>query len=85
MVRPRHPNKEIEAAVQYAESKGWTFVRQGSHAWGVLRCPRRGRDGHRRSVYSTPRNPFTHARDIRRVVDACGHERGGNDAVEDNS
>ena len=50
MARPRHPDKDVEEAVQYAESRGWTFVRTGAHAWGVLHCPRRGRDGHRKSV-----------------------------------
>jgi hypothetical protein len=34
--RPRHPNKEIEAAVQYAEVNGWTCTVLGGHAWGIL-------------------------------------------------
>ena len=80
MARPRHPDKDIEAAVAYAEARGWAIVRAGSHAWGILRCPRRGRDGHQRSVYSTPRNPVAHARDIRRAVDACNHDREAGDA-----
>jgi hypothetical protein len=79
MPRPRHPNKDIERAVAYAEAHGWEVVRAGSHAWGILRCPRHGRDGHQKSVYSTPRNPVAHARDIRRAVDACGHVMGGDD------
>ncbi len=83
MPRPRHPDRDIEAAVAYAEALGWEFVRAGSHAWGILRCPRRGRDGHRKSVYSTPRNPFAHARQIRRAVEACGHDRGADDADDD--
>ena len=49
----------------------------GGHAWGVLHCPRRGRDGHRKSVWSTPRNPFAHAKDLRRAVNACDHDREG--------
>lgn len=83
MARSQHPDKDIEAAVAYAEAHGWEFVRTGSHAWGVLRCPRRGRDGHQKSVYSTPRNPCAHAKDLRRAVDACGHDRGGDDADAD--
>jgi hypothetical protein len=82
VARPRHPNKEIEAAVAYPAAHGWEFVRAGGHAWSILRCPRRGRDGHRRSVYSTPRDPFAHAKDLRRAVDACGH--GGGDDVDAN-
>jgi hypothetical protein len=73
MARPRHPNKEIEAAVAYAESRGWEFVRTGGHAWGVLHCPLRTQGGHRAYVHSTPRNPFAHARDLRRKVDRCHH------------
>src|SRR5881227_3578283 len=39
MARPRHPNKEIEAAVRYAEARGWTLTPAKGHAWGRLRCP----------------------------------------------
>lgn len=74
MSRKRHPNKEIEQAVCHAESKGWTFRTASGHAWGVLRCPRNDtvcRCGTfcSTSVYSTPRNPESHARGIRRAVD----------------
>jgi hypothetical protein len=75
MARPRHPNKEIEEAVAYAEAHGWEFVRQGSHAWGILHCPERSREGHRFNVHSTPRNPYRHAEKIRRAVDRCTHRR----------
>lgn len=34
-MRPRHPNKHIEAAVQYAESLGWRFIKGHGHRWGV--------------------------------------------------
>lgn len=74
MVRPRHPNKEIEAAVRYAESKGWTFVRRGSHAWGILNCPESSREGHQFFIHSTPRNPFVHAEKLRRTVNHCTHQ-----------
>jgi hypothetical protein len=30
MARPRLPDKDIEAAVAYAEAHGWEFVRTGS-------------------------------------------------------
>ncbi len=73
MARPRHPCKEIEAAVQYAESRGWTCTPAPGHAWGRLRCPRGQRDGCQLSVYSTPRNPQGHADLIRRRVDRCRH------------
>ena len=34
MTRSRHPNKEIEHALQYAQTHGWRIVPGGSHAWG---------------------------------------------------
>ena len=71
--RPRHPNKEIEAAVAYAESKGWTCELAKGHAWGHLLCPHHGRDGCMIGVWSTPRNREGHARAIRRLVDRCPH------------
>jgi hypothetical protein len=76
VARPRHPDKDIEAAIRYAEDHGWRVLEDGSHAWGFLYCPERSRNGHRFSVYSTPRVPFAHAKDLRRVVDRCQHGRG---------
>jgi len=34
--RPRHPDKDIEAAVKYAEANGWIWTPSGGHAWGVF-------------------------------------------------
>ena len=69
--RPRHPNKEIEAAVKYAEQHGWIFIHSNAHAFGHLRCPAGQRQGCQTPIWSTPRNTFTHARKIRRDVDLC--------------
>jgi hypothetical protein len=71
--RPRHPDKDIEEAVQYAEANGWIWTPSGGHAWGVLWCPLGQRGGCRFGVWSTPRNPHNHARFIRRQVDRCPH------------
>ena len=73
----RHPNKHIEAAIRYAEERGWTFQKAGprSHLYGTLWCPHRERDGHRHPVFSTPRSPQDHGRRIMRFVDACPHTR----------
>lgn len=75
-MRDRHPNKEIEGALQYAESLGWEVKKAGksSHAWGRVYCPHGGREGCLFSVWSTPRSPQNHARQIRRNVDNCPHE-----------
>ena len=73
MARPRHPNKHIEAAVRYAERLGWRVEISQGHAWGHLLCPRQGREGHIVPVWSTPRSPENHARQLRRRIDSCPH------------
>lgn len=77
MLRKKHPNKELEAAVQYAEDHGWRYKEAGNsaHAWGRLLCPLESRDGCSMSVWSTPRNPFIHAMQIQRRVDFCSHRK----------
>src|SRR5947208_14644017 len=60
----RHPNKEIEAALQYARSKGWSVIKSlKGHCWGIIRCSH-GRGGSQKSVWSTPKNPQNHAKAI---------------------
>jgi hypothetical protein len=75
MKRSRHPNKEIEEAISYAEQNGWAYKDSGksSHAWGRLLCPLHTREGHQMSIWSTPQNPFNHAQQIRRLVVKCWH------------
>jgi hypothetical protein len=38
MPRKSHPKKEVEAALGYAESKGWRIEVGGGHAWGKMYC-----------------------------------------------
>lgn len=73
MRRPRHPYKEVEAAVQFAESHDWSFTKRQGHVWARLYCPHHNTDCCRISVWSTPRNGDDHARDIRREVLRCDH------------
>jgi hypothetical protein len=77
MSRPKHPNKAIEAAIQYAEFQGWHYSHAGnsSHAWGRLWCRKTGRSGCRMSIWSTPKVPENHAKQIRRQVDKCPHDK----------
>lgn len=77
--RNRHPNKEIEEAIKYAEKYGWKFKESGdsSHAWGKLFCPLHTREGHYMSIDSTPKNPSNYARLIFQRVNKCEHS-GGN-------
>ena len=71
VARSHHPNKEIEAAVAYAESLGWRVVPISGHAWGRLYCPWADRNGCMVSVWSTPRNAENQAKAIRRDVARC--------------
>lgn len=76
MRRPRHPKKDVEEALRYAEARGWRIDVGGSHAWGRMYCP--ANDPECRcgefcitSIWSTPKDPRNHARQLRRVVDNC--------------
>jgi hypothetical protein len=73
--RPSFVIKEIEAALQYAESRGWTVKLARGAVWARIYSPLYARDGRRISVWSTPRMPQAHARDILRMVD--GSTRDG--------
>lgn len=72
---PRHPNKEIRRAIEYAVERGWRVEKAGprAHIWGRLLCPERSREGHILNVHSTPRNPYAHAERLRREIDHCQH------------
>jgi hypothetical protein len=75
--RPRHPNKEIEAAVSHLESLGWIWKKAGTsaHAWGRMLCAHHDRNGCQVSVWSTPRNPQKHAASLMRAGKRCPHEK----------
>ena len=72
----KHPNKDIREALEYAKQKGWQVKQGGSHAWGKIYCPYNDSDCRcgefcKISIWSTPKNPINHAKQIRRVVDNC--------------
>jgi hypothetical protein len=73
--RPEHQSRHIEAALEYAEERGWRVEKSGprAHAWGRLYCGA-GHTLHQKSVWGTPRNPENHAKSIRRFVDQCNVE-----------
>lgn len=80
MIRPRHPNKTIEAALAQLERLGWrveTSKGRSAHAWGFARCPENAKDKCRNGVFcqtqiwSTPGNPTGHARDLVRKARGC--------------
>lgn len=76
MPRNKHPKKEIEQALAYAEFRGWRLEIGGAHAWGKMYCLANDRDCRCGefcivSIWSTPKSVENHARQIRRVVDNC--------------
>lgn len=75
MTRKKHPNKDIEEAIKHAELMGWRYQPVGgsAHAWGRLLCPCQTRESCKMSVYSTPGNPYMHAKQIKRRVERCPH------------
>ncbi len=73
MPRPRHPNKEIERALEYAESHGWAVRISDGHAWGRILCPYHTVEGCQISIWSTPKVPEHHARRIIKIVERCDH------------
>lgn len=80
-MKGRHKNKEMRAALEYAEAHGWSVEPAGksAHAWGTLLCPEndadcRGQMFCRISIWGTPRSPENDAKKIRRAVDKCIHK-----------
>ena len=80
MGRKRHPSKEVEAALKVLEAVGWTAKEakgRSAHAWGYVLCPANAGDVCRSgvfcrmSVWSTPRSPWAHARELLRKADGC--------------
>ena len=68
----KHPNKHIQAAIQYAEQHGWQIVQSGKSAHSFCRlCCLRGHSEHQMSVWSTPKSPENHAKQIIRKVNEC--------------
>ena len=80
MSRKGHPKKEVEAALTALEAAGWTVKEakgRSAHVWGFVLCPANAGDACRSgvfcrmSVWSTPRNPQAHARELLRKADGC--------------
>lgn len=74
----KHPNQEIDSAIDYAVENGWEVKDAGSssHAWGRLKCPHNDSECRcgkfcLKSIWSTPKNLQNHAKQIRRIVDGC--------------
>lgn len=77
MSRAKHPNKEIEKALNHAEKHGWVVKKSGKsgHSWGKMYCPSNSkcRNGIYciKSIWSTPMRPQGHAKSLTDIVDKC--------------
>ena len=78
MPRNKHPDKDIEAALIYAELNDWVItVSNGhGHAYGKMFCPANDKECRCgtfciTSIWRTPRSSGNHAKQIRRVVNNC--------------
>lgn len=73
--RARHPKKDVEQALRFAEENGWQVRPTASgHRWGEMTCGLAGHDSCRVSIWSTPKNPGNHASRLRRKVRNCPHQ-----------
>lgn len=71
MARGTHSRKEVEKALKAPEAAGWSVIATAAgHRWGKAQC------GHGCviSIWSTPKNPGNHAKQITRAVRNCPHE-----------
>jgi len=74
--RSRHTSKEIEAVLCELEELGWVVVKGKGHVWGILRCPANDKECRcgtfcQMSVWSTPKNPERHAKNLRQKALSC--------------
>jgi len=87
VARKKHKDKEIEQALQHAESCGWIVEvhnKSKSHAWGIMKCPFNNENCWNgiycfTSIWSTPRNAHNHAQQIKKVVNKCQYKEGKED------
>ena len=74
MARARHPKKDVEAALAEAEAAGWRITPTSSgHRWGIMDCGEEKQVRCQASIWSTPRNPADHAKQLRRLIGRCPH------------
>jgi len=68
----RHQKKEVADVLQEAEKLGLEVVEiHSGHRWGEVMCARCESS---REVWSTPRNPGTHAKQLKRFILRHAHE-----------
>jgi hypothetical protein len=73
--RTKHPKKDVEGALTFAEEHGWLVRPTASgHRWGEMTCGYADLDRCRVSIWSTPKNPGNHASRLRQKVRNCPHQ-----------
>jgi hypothetical protein len=65
----RHPDKEIRKALKLAHRNGWSLQGGKGHRFATVRCGA----GCEVAIWSTPRNPSTHAKRICEAIERCPH------------
>lgn len=80
--RAKPPNKAIESAILQIEAMGWSVEVRQRHGFAIARCPYNDgecRDGKycQFSIWSTPRNPVSHARSIVKNAKKCERRQDG--------
>ena len=82
MLRRRHPDRSVEDALRHAEDHGWRveLLSPRARGWAKLLCSHNDSDCRCGEfciavVWGTPRSAENHARQLRRVVDACIWQR----------
>ena len=59
---PKHPKKEVNDALDYADQQGLDVERTtAGHKWGRIKCTCEALV----SIWSTPKNPHNHGRQLR--------------------
>ena len=70
-MHPRHPKKEVNEALDYADDHDFEVEQTtAGHKWGRVTCPTCRAWA---SIWSTPRSPHNHGRQLRRWVDQHEH------------
>lgn len=65
-MHPRHSKKEVNEVLDYADRQGFEVEQTAAgHRWGRIKCT----CGAFISIWSTPKNPHNHGRQLRRWVD----------------
>src|SRR5260370_41871474 len=82
---PSIPTRKLKRQFSVRKTRDWRVTSSKGHAWGKMYCP--FNDPECRcglhcitSIWSTPRKPQVHARDLRRKVDKCTGKPRADDA-----